>query len=47
MYDNFKKKQNEKFHKQIKKQMDRKTKANSPLLNKKDLEEIKIKNNKR
>lgn len=47
MYDNFKKKQNEKFHKQIKKQMDRKTKANSPLLNKKDLDELVINNGKR
>lgn len=47
MYNNFKKKQNEKFHKQIKKQMDRKTQANSPLLNKKDLDELTINNGKR
>ena len=47
MYNNFKKKQNEKFHKQIKKQMDRKTQANSPLLNKKDLDELTINNGKK
>ena len=44
---NFESKREEKFHKQIQKQMEKKKKKNSELLNKKDLDELTINNGKR